>query len=77
MNLKSDLASKLRDVLDNMSQEEFDKEWSEITALNLQSPSFSEAIEYFALMQDQLGHFEMATTPQVVVSESNNYAIAA
>ncbi len=63
MNLKSDLAAKLRDVLENMSQEEFDKEWSQITALNLESPSFSEAIEYFALMQAEREHIKKSISP--------------
>lgn len=31
--MKSDLAEQLKEILDNMSQEEFDREWSKITAL--------------------------------------------
>lgn len=42
MNTKSELASKLKDVLSKMSQEEFDKEWSKVTSLNLESLSFEE-----------------------------------
>lgn len=33
--MKSDLAEQLKKILDNMSQEEFDREWSKITALEL------------------------------------------
>jgi len=33
--MKSDLAEQLKEILDNMSQEEFDREWSKITALGL------------------------------------------
>jgi hypothetical protein len=33
--MKSDLAEQLKEILDNMSQEEFDREWSKITALEL------------------------------------------
>ena len=39
MNQQSELASKLKDVLSKMTQEEFDKEWSKVTSLNLESPS--------------------------------------
>ena len=35
--MKSDLAEQLKEILDNMSQEEFDREWSKITALGLNS----------------------------------------
>ena len=77
MNLKSDLAGKLKDVLENMSQDEFDKEWSEITSLNLESPSFDEAIEYFALMQGQLGKFEMANTTSDIIPDSSDFTLAA
>jgi hypothetical protein len=54
MNQESELASKLKDVLSKMTQEEFDKEWSKVTSLNLESPSFEEAMEFFSLMQSQL-----------------------
>lgn len=40
--MKSELASKLKDLLDQMSQDEFDKVWSEITKLEIESPSFYE-----------------------------------
>lgn len=33
--MKSDLAEQLKEILDNMSQEEFDREWSKIAALEL------------------------------------------
>ena len=33
--MKSDLAEQLKEILDNMSQEEFDREWQKITALEL------------------------------------------
>jgi len=36
----SELASKLKEVLNNMSQEEFDSEWKKIVDLNIESPSF-------------------------------------
>jgi hypothetical protein len=39
MKNKSELAEKLKDILDEMTQEDFDREWLEITNLNLESPS--------------------------------------
>ena len=36
---KSELASKLKELLDGMSQEEFDEEWKKITDLKLEGPS--------------------------------------
>lgn len=58
MNQKSELASKLKDVPSKMSQEEFDKEWSKVTSLNLESLSFEEAMKFFSLMQSQLSHID-------------------
>lgn len=59
--MKSELANKLKKVLDNMTQEQFDQEWSKITALNLEGPSFIEVVEYFAVMQNQLGSYDLKT----------------
>lgn len=42
------LSEKLKNLLDQMNQEEFDKEWSKITSLNLESLSFEDAIEFFS-----------------------------
>jgi hypothetical protein len=77
MNPKSELASKLKDVLSKMSQEEFDKEWSKVTSLNLESPSFEEAIEFFSLMQSQLSHFELVSNQPATYTGESNYALAA
>lgn len=76
--MKSELANKLKTVLDNMSQEQFDKEWSAITTLNLEGPSFSDAIEYFSISQSQNSNFELISS---VASKEffieNNYYKAA
>lgn len=69
--MKSELAAKLKEILDNMSQEEFDKEWSEITALNLEGPTFDQAIEHFTMMQSELGHFEFSSEPSIDFSEGD------
>lgn len=42
--MKSELAQKLKILLDNMSQEEFDKDWDKIVALNLPS-NFEQVIK--------------------------------
>jgi len=36
---KSELASKLKEILDNMPQEEFNEEWKKITDLKMEGPS--------------------------------------
>jgi len=46
--MNSPLANKLKDLLDNMSQEEFNKQWDEIVSLDLQGPSFADVLEYNA-----------------------------
>jgi hypothetical protein len=74
--MKSEIAAKLKEILDKMSQEEFDKEWSEITALNLKGPTFDQAIEYFAMMPADFGHFEFNTKASVEFS-GDNYKFAA
>ena len=40
--MKSDLSTKLKKLLDNMSQDQFDASWAEITALNLDGPTLDE-----------------------------------
>ncbi len=74
--MKSELANKLKDILDNMSQEQFDQEWSKITALNLEGPSFADAIEYFSVSIDKMGKFELNTDIQNDVLPTTNYLAA-
>lgn len=76
--MKTELAQKLKEVLDNMTQEQFDQEWSAITALNLEGPSFVDVVEYFAVMQAQLGSYDLKTPQPVGYNAGeNNYALAA
>jgi hypothetical protein len=77
MSQNSELASKLKDVLSKMSQEEFEKEWSKVTALNLESPSFEDALEFFSLMQSQLSYFELISNQDASYTGELNYALAA
>jgi hypothetical protein len=74
--MKSELANKLKDILDNMSQEQFDQEWSKITALKLEGPSFSDAIEYFSVSIDKMGKFELNTDIQNEILPTTNYLAA-
>lgn len=46
--MESPLAKKLKALLDNMSQEEFNKQWDEIVSFDLQGPSFADVFEYNA-----------------------------
>lgn len=74
--MKSELANKLKDILDNMSQEQFDQEWSQITALKLEGPSFFDAIEYFSVSIDKMGKFELNTDIQNENLPTTNYLAA-
>jgi len=75
--MQSDIATKLKDILNNMTQEEFDKEWSEITALQLEGPTLTEAIEFFALMKNRMGKFEMVSNTPTTFEGNENYSQAA
>lgn len=44
--MKSELAKKLKNLLDNMSQEEFDLAWQEVAERNVDSPSFAEYLQF-------------------------------
>ena len=76
--MKSDLAEKLKNLLDNMSQEQFDASWSEITALNLKGPTLE---EYFTENIDSTfnnGGFQFyGENFNTEVVGNNNFALAA
>ncbi|WP_339888941.1 hypothetical protein [uncultured Flavobacterium sp.] len=74
--MKSELANKLKEILENMSQEQFDQEWSQITALELEGPSFADAIEYFSVSIDKMGKFELNSKIQNEVTPTINYLAA-
>jgi len=74
--MKSKLANKLKEILDNMSQEQFDQEWRQITALKLEGPTFADAIEYFSVSIDKMGKFELNSTIQNEVTPSKYYLAA-
>lgn len=75
--MKSELANKLKEILDNMSQEQFDLEWSKITALELEGPSFTDAIEYITMSVGQVGKFELNSVAPTSIEYDSNLALAA
>ena len=52
METKSELAIKLKQVLDSMTQEEFDIAWNEITVLNLKGPKLGDIIDSFEVCRE-------------------------
>ncbi len=77
--MKTELAQKLKEVLDNMSQEQFDQEWAEVTSLNLEGPSFGDFVEYISDIQTPTGQYVVAqeVIPSSYSAGENNYALAA
>ena len=78
--MKSELAKKLKEVLDNMSQEQFDMEWNAISSLNMEGPTFEEATEYFSIPDSNASSFVLAQERQFsqpIIAGENNYALAA
>lgn len=47
INEQNSLATQLKNILDNMTQEEFDKVWSIIVSQKLEGPTFSEVNDYY------------------------------
>lgn len=47
--MKSEMVEKLKQILANSSQEEFDKDWAAIEELGLQGPSIEEFIASFSM----------------------------
>ena len=76
--MKSDLAKKLKDVLDNMSREEFLQEWEDIRSLKLQGPSLH-SMRDFLRVQSRSSSFEIVEAPSEVSTylSNLNYSSAA
>ena len=47
LNDDQSMSTQLKNILDNMTQEEFDKVWAEIVAQKLEGPTFSEVYDYY------------------------------
>ena len=77
--MKSEMAKKLKELLDNMSQEDFDQKWAAVEALELKGPSADEVFEYYSInynttVQYSIEQVENSSTG--LVGEPN-YALAA
>lgn len=70
--MKSELAKKLKNLLDNMSQEEFDLAWQEVAERNVDSPSFAEYLQFLndsdlnETVKYQMSEFQNAYVNNVV-----------
>ncbi|MEK6494341.1 hypothetical protein [Myroides odoratimimus] len=47
--MKTQLAQQLKAILDQMPQDQFDQVWGSIVDMNMEGPSFDDAIEYFSM----------------------------
>ncbi|MHB9055763.1 MAG: hypothetical protein ACYC2P_06370 [Paludibacteraceae bacterium] len=76
--MKSELAQKLREILDNKTQEQINQEWAAVKALNLDGPTMEEVVMFFSAFQFQLGQYNLNSE---LISENAannvNYALAA
>lgn len=48
--MKSELAKNLKEVLENMTQEQFDKEWGEVVQMGFEGVSFRNYLEVQELL---------------------------
>lgn len=71
MKYESEMANKLKEILNQMSQEQFDKEWSDILALNLVSPHYTDVFEYFSQNQQNTTTFEFNVEDTSINDSSN------
>jgi len=55
----SEMGRKLKEMLSNTSQEEFDREWAEIESLGFQGPSADEIVGYFTIKQKTTVSYEI------------------
>jgi len=48
----SEMAPKLKEILSETSQEEFDRDWAEIEKSGFQGPHANEIVAYFKVISD-------------------------
>jgi hypothetical protein len=71
--MKSEMAKKLKELLDGMTQEEFDQKWKEVEELKLEGPTIVEVAEfYYSSQQSTVSNFEMAEDVNASISSFNN-----
>ena len=73
--MKTEYGKKLKQLLDNMSQEEFDKQWNEIISLGLQGPSCNDYLDYLA-NTPVISNFKFEVQKPYVI-QSNEISLAA
>lgn len=54
MKNEKPLSEKLKDLLDNMTQDEFDKDWKEIKKMNLSGPKLEEYNNFLLSLHNNL-----------------------
>lgn len=77
--MKSEMAKKLKELLDNMSQEDFDQKWAAVEALQLAGPSADEVLEYFSINYSTTVQysFDLVENSSTELVGEPNYALAA
>ncbi|MVN20800.1 hypothetical protein [Mucilaginibacter arboris] len=68
----SEMAQKLKEILSNTSQEEFDRDWAGIEDLGFQGPHADEVIEYLTFTQPTTVSYEVQPNNQNTLLLSNN-----
>lgn len=66
------MAQKLKEILAKTSQEEFDREWTEIENLGLYGPHAYEVVEYLTFTQPTTVSYEFQPNNQNTLLLSNN-----
>lgn len=81
--MKSEMVEKLKQILANSTQEEFDQDWATIEELGLQGPSIEEFIASFsipnvAIKPTQISELEYPQSSGFIsVGNDNNFVLAA
>lgn len=77
--MKSEMAKKLKELLHNMSQEEFDQKWAVVDALDLKGPSADEVLEYLSLSYDTTIQYDLSVVERTTSGYSLkiNFSLAA
>lgn len=68
----SEMAQKLKEILSNTSQEEFDRDWTEIESLGFQGPSADEIVEYFSISQQTTVSYEIKESAENTLYLTND-----
>ena len=73
--MKTEFGKKLKHLLDNMSQEEFDKQWNEIVALDLKGLTCDDYLDFLANTPVNSNYKFEEQAPYVI--QSNELSLAA